>query len=258
MMRRVASFALLVLIVAWAVQDHHPEPPRAEDPYARVVRILRPSVALVLVDVYGKNRRNASEDDQVYGSASIVRSTATRSLLLTDAHVIEDARSIQVRLDDGRTVAAKAIDTDQEHDVAYLMVDVPNLPPVHFDASPTLEVGDPVGVAGYPIPDAFEDLHLNIALSVYSGRIASIRNTSLEVDAPVIPGESGGPVFRATDGSVVGIAEARIDDEKAIGFATPVTLLQAFLNKSEPEFEQVTLPASQTALPVSTSSPKVS
>jgi S1-C subfamily serine protease len=89
--------------------------------------------------------------------------------------------------------------------------------------------GRAVGMLGYPIPDAFEDEHLRTVVSLYTGRIASVRNGTIEVDLPVIPGESGGPVFDARNGSVIGLAESRFDDERAIGFVTPVDIITRFL-----------------------------
>ena len=56
-----------------------------------------------------------------------------------------------------------------------------------------------------------------------------MRNGTIEIDVPIIPGESGGPVFDAQSGRVIGIAESRFDDERAIGFATPVDIIGRFL-----------------------------
>ena len=89
--------------------------------------------------------------------------------------------------------------------------------------------GRDIGVLGYPIPDAFEDEHLRTVVSLYTGRIASVRNGTMEIDVPIIPGESGGPVFDAASGTVIGLAESRFDDERAIGFATPVDVIDRFL-----------------------------
>ena len=96
-------------------------------------------------------------------------------------------------------------------------------------ASPALEPGTPIGVLGYPIPDAFEDEQLGRTVSLYTGRVASVRKGALELDVPIIPGESGGPVFDAGRGEVIGIAESRFDEERAIGFATPIDTATRFL-----------------------------
>ncbi|MGH7714570.1 MAG: trypsin-like peptidase domain-containing protein, partial [Vulcanimicrobiaceae bacterium] len=85
-----------------------------------------------------------------------------------------------------------------------------------------------------PIPDAFIDENLGTAASLYSGHVASIRDAgtpdeTIELDLPVIPGESGAPVF-TPDGKVIGMAESRFDEEHAIGFATPTDVIRPFLD----------------------------
>jgi len=92
-----------------------------------------------------------------------------------------------------------------------------------------IEPGTAIGVLGYPIPDAFDDEHLGRTVSLYTGRVASVRKGALEIDVPIIPGESGGPVFDVANGEVIGIAESRFDEERAIGFATPIDAATRFL-----------------------------
>jgi len=84
-------------------------------------------------------------------------------------------------------------------------------------------------VLGYPIPAAFDDEHLGRTVSIYAGRIASLRKGALELDVRIVPGESGGPVFDITSGDVIGIAQSRLGEERAIGFATPIDAATRFL-----------------------------
>ena len=105
----------------------------------------------------------------------------------------------------------------------------PNLPAAVLGSSRGVEPGEPIGVAGYPIPDAFEDEGLGVATSVYAGRVSSLRKDALELDLPVIPGESGGPVFDVTNGTIIALAESRFDEEKAIGFGIPIDDARHFL-----------------------------
>ena len=111
------------------------------------------------------------------------------------------------------------------------IVDVPlrNQPVAKLGSIAHLEPGTPIGVLGYPIPDAFDDEHLGRTVSLYTGRVASVRKGALEIDVPIIPGESGGPVFDASSGDVIGIAESRFEEERAIGFATPIDAATRFL-----------------------------
>lgn len=221
----LGAAVLAAASVVWNGRPH-------EDDFAATVRGLRPSVALVTVVAPAAERNRRAEEDEVYGTAEVVASSARGSTLLTAYHVIDQARRITIRLDDGRTFPARVFASDRGHDAALLRTPVPGLPPVAFAHTTGLEAGDPVGVLGFPIPDAFEDQHLGTALSSYAGRIASVRRGALELDLPIIPGESGGPVFDAGDGAVIGIAESRFDDERAIGFATPVEELAPLLKKA--------------------------
>lgn len=93
------------------------------------------------------------------------------------------------------------------------------------------EIGRQLGVLGYPVPDDFEDDELGLATSLNVGRLSSLRKDALEVTVPIVPGESGGPVFVAETGEIVGIAESRFDDERSIGFALPIDEAKTFLHK---------------------------
>ena len=93
------------------------------------------------------------------------------------------------------------------------------------------EIGRQLGVLGYPVPDDFEDDDLGLATSLNVGRLSSLRKDALEVTVPIVPGKSGGPVFIAETGEIVGIAESRFDDERSIGFALPIDEAKTFLHK---------------------------
>ena len=65
--------------------------------------------------------------------------------------------------------------------------------------------------------------------SLYAGRLASIRKGTLEIGITLVGGESGGPVFDATTGEVIGLANSSFEDERSIGFATPIDVAKRFL-----------------------------
>jgi S1-C subfamily serine protease len=127
-------------------------------------------------------------------------------------------------------VPATVVARDEKDDLALVETKQPNLPIAKLGTARGVEPGTSVGVAGYPIPDAFQDEGLGVATSVYAGRISSVRKDALELDLPIIPGESGGPVFEADGGAVVGLAESRFEEEKAIGFAIPIDDAVRFLS----------------------------
>jgi serine protease Do len=196
------------------------------DPYVAAFRRLRPSIALVTADVVGR------EGAQTYGSASVVKSNRHGTWLLTAAHVVARAHVISVRIGARPLGRARVTARDPAHDAAIIFVGAGTVPAVRFGDSGELEAGTRIGVAGYPVPDAFAEQHLPPTPSMYAGRVASLRSRMLEIDAPIIPGDSGGPVFDAASGLVVGLSEARFDDERAIGLAIPINRIKPFLHRA--------------------------
>jgi serine protease Do len=199
------------------------------DVFPEVFKTLRPSVVLftMLAPSDDPKRKNAYDD--AYGSGFVVESGSWGSRFLTAEHVIDGARRLRVTIGNRRTVTARVVASDAQDDLAIVEASERDLPRVHLGRSQSLDAGIQIGVAGYPIPDAFQDEGLGVATSVFEGRLSSIRHDALELDVPVIPGESGGPVFDAHTGEVIGIAESRFDEEHAIGFAIPIEDAERFL-----------------------------
>jgi S1-C subfamily serine protease len=227
--QRVAAAVLLASLAACASAER----PAADDSdrYTELYTRLHPSVALITMQIPAEGTKRKGKWDEAYGSGAVVSSGTWGSRILTDAHVVADARNLRARVGDaGATVPLRVVAvSDDDDDLALLEVATPSLTPVAFGSMGDVVPGRAVGVLGYPIPDAFEDEHLRAVVSLYTGRIASVRNGTMEIDVPIIPGESGGPVFDARSGAVIGLAESRFDDERAIGFATPVDVIARFL-----------------------------
>lgn len=224
----VVCLTLALAACAGAAQPGSDDP---SDRYTELYARLHPSIALITMQIPADDPKRKGKWDEAYGSGAIVESGAWGSRILTDAHVVADARALRAKVGDaGRAVPLRVTAvSDDDDDLALLEIPTPNLPPIAFGDMRSVVPGRAVGVLGYPIPDAFEDEHLRTVVSLYTGRIASVRNGTMEIDVPIIPGESGGPVFDARTGLVIGIAESRFDDERAIGFATPVDVIARFL-----------------------------
>jgi len=174
--------------------------------------------------------KRRGEWDEAYGSGVVVDSGAWGSRIITDAHVIADAKDLVATIGDGPRAPAHVVATTGDYeDLAIFDVPLKNPTPSGLGRVAHLSPGTAIGVLGYPVPDAFQDEHLERTVSLYTGRIASVRKGALELDLAIIPGESGGPVFDATSGEVIGIAESRFDEERAIGFATPIDTATRFL-----------------------------
>ncbi|MEE6306738.1 trypsin-like peptidase domain-containing protein [Plantactinospora veratri] len=160
--------------------------------------------------------------DDFTGSAFAVgKASATgRTNVLTAFHVIEAVWSRNgksVRLErDGKRYTALIADVDQSRDIALLRVDTvfTGLPAAGEDPDP----GENVLVVGAP---------LGLSHTVTTGVVSAVRDRTdgpgsmIQFDAPVNPGNSGGPVVN-TLREVVGIADAKARDAEGIGLAIPI------------------------------------
>lgn len=227
-MRRV--LALVALAIASGCASGAQQTQSTGDHFVDLYKKLHPSVVLLTMRIPSDDPKRKGKYDDAYGSGAVVESGAWGSRILTDAHVVKDAKNLRARVGDGTTAPARVIATsDDADDVAIVETLIPNIPAVKLGTSAPLEAGRAIGMLGYPIPDAFSDEHLGTTASLYTGHIASVRKNALEIDVPIIPGESGGPVFDAASGDVIGIAESRFEEERAIGFATPIDIAVSFL-----------------------------
>ena len=122
--------------------------------------------------------------------------------------------------------------SNDDDDLALLEIPTPNVAAGNVrDQRGSCPVARSV-CSGYPIPDAFEDEQLRTVVSLYAGRIASVRNGTIEVDVPSSRANRAVRFSTRRDGDVIGVAESRFDDERAIGFATPVDVIARFLGTS--------------------------
>jgi S1-C subfamily serine protease len=202
----------------------------ANDRYVTVYEQLHPAVVLLTMRIPAIDPKRKGEWDDAYGSGVVVESGSWGTRILTDAHVVEGAKEIVATIGDGPHGPARVVArTGDADDLAIVDVTLRDQPVAKLGSVAHLKPGTAIGVLGYPIPDAFDDEHLGRTVSLYTGRIASVRRGALEIDVPIIPGESGGPVFDVANGDVIGIAESRFDEERAIGFATPIDAATRFL-----------------------------
>lgn len=226
---RAATVVATVLVIACS--SHGERTTAAQnDRYVTAYQQLHPSVVFFTMKIPSNDPHRKGDWDEAYGSGVVVDSGAWGSRILTDAHVVADARDLVATVGDGPHAPARVIATTGDYeDLAIVDVPLKNQKPARLGSIAGLSPGTAIGVLGYPIPDAFQDEHLDRTVSLYTGRIASVRKGALELDLAIIPGESGGPVFDATSGEVIGIAESRFDEERAIGFATPIDTAARFL-----------------------------
>ena len=136
---------------------------------------------------------------------------------------------MRVLVEDRHQATIRLLARNDDMDLALVQTSFPNLRAAHLGEMRNVQLGEAIGVAGYPVPDDFSGERLGTSISVFAGRVAGLDKDALELDLPIMPGESGGPIFDARSGDVVGLAQSRFDDEHAIGFAIPVDDIRTFL-----------------------------
>jgi serine protease Do len=154
------------------------------------------------------------------GSGFIVNADG---IILTNAHVVDDAQKVTVKLTDRREFEAKVIGADEKSDVAVLKIDAKNLPVVKFGDPRSLQVGEWVMAIGSPF--GFEN---SVTAGIVSAKGRSLPDDSfvpfIQTDVAVNPGNSGGPLFNLR-GEVVGINSqiySRSGGYQGLSFAIPI------------------------------------
>lgn len=185
----------------------------------RVSRQLSPAVVSI---------GTTSARGEGYGSGVIIRSDG---MILTNAHVVGGARSVEVSLADGRTLTGTVLGRDPALDVAVVRVPGTNLPAASIGNSDELQVGQRAIAIGNPI---------GFARSVTTGVISALnRNagrgtyeTFIQTDAAISPGNSGGPLLDSR-GTVIGINSVvvRAPGAEGLGFAIPINAAMEMANQ---------------------------
>jgi S1-C subfamily serine protease len=203
-----------------------------DDAFVRVSAALRPSVVLLTMDVPGNSRREAPDSE--YATGIVVASGRWGSDILTVEHATEQAWNLRVTIDNKVNVPGRVIARNSDLDVALVRIRRGNLPVAQLGTSADAQPGRMIGLLGYPIPDQFDDEGFGLATSLNSGRVSSLREDAIEVTLPIVPGESGSPIFLSDNGEIIGMAESRFDQERSIGFAVPIDDAKRFLRKHDP------------------------
>lgn len=143
-------------------------------------------------------------------------------VILTNAHVVQNADEVTVKLQDRREFRAKVLGLDNRTDVAVLKIDATGLPVTPIGQSRQLQVGEWVLAIGSPY-----GLESTVTAGVVSATGRSLSDGSvpfIQTDVAVNPGNSGGPLFNTT-GEVVGI-NSQIYSEtggyQGLSFAIPI------------------------------------
>ena len=163
------------------------------------------------------------------GSGFIV---SADGIILTNAHVVRDAKEVTVKLTDRREFRAKVLGADAKTDVAVLKIEASRLPVATLGKTSDLKVGEWVLAIGSPF--GFEN---TVTAGVVSAKGRSLPDDSavpfIQTDVAINPGNSGGPLFN-TRGEVVGINSqiySRSGGYQGVSFAIPIDVANRIKNQ---------------------------
>ena len=153
--------------------------------------------------------------------------------IVTNYHVIAEARQVEVTLHNRKKYKATIVGTDRSHDLAIVQIKAPDLVPMTLGDSTNLQVGQKVYAIGNPF---------GLSGTLTRGIVSSIRQVqepdgmvideAIQTDAAINPGNSGGPLLN-WHGEVIGIntmIASSVGQSAGIGFAIPINTAKAVLN----------------------------
>ncbi len=225
------AFWLGVAVLSFALPSATQQSPLQQKTVSELVKTTLDSVVLIVVsDSVGKPFAE--------GSGFIVSADGR---IVTNHHVIADARSATVKLNNGAIFTVDGVLADDSvHDLAVIKVPGKNLPPLSLAESDRLSVGDHVVAIGSP---------LGLENSVSDGIVSAIREGGngtrwIQTTAAASHGNSGGPLL-TMDGRAVGVLTWKASEGENLNFAVPSNLISPLLaNSTVRAFGVVTSPDS--------------
>jgi putative serine protease PepD len=200
----------------------------------QIYRKANRGVVEITVTTGGGNSQFGGGGGQAQGSGWVYDSDGH---IVTNDHVVDGAQSISVRFWNGKTYSASVVGTDQSTDLAVIKVDAPSseLHPLQVGDSSALQVGD--GVVAIGSPFGLEETVTSGIVSALHRAITAPNNftinDSIQTDAAINHGNSGGPLLNA-QGEVVGVnAQIKSDSggNEGVGFAIPSNTVKSIASQ---------------------------
>ena len=220
-------------------------------------------VSIITYSGNSQNRFNGTEDtdtdsntEQVNseGSGVIYKKEGESAYLVTNTHVINGAKKVDIRLADGTKVPGEIVGSDTYSDIAVVKISSEKVSTVaEFSDSNQLSVGETAIAIGSPLGSEYANTvtqgivsSLNRHVSLKSEDGQAISTNAIQTDTAINPGNSGGPLINI-QGQVIGITSSKIASNggtsvEGLGFAIPTNDVKNIINQLEKE-GKVTRPA---------------
>ena len=222
--------------------------------------------AVVSVITYSSNSQNSllgsdetdtdTNAEQVYseGSGVIYKKEGNTAYLVTNTHVINGAKKVDIRLADGTKVPGEIVGSDTYSDIAVVKIAADKVTTVaEFGDSSQLTVGETAIAIGSPLGSEYANtvtqgivssLNRNVSLKSEDGQ--AISTNAIQTDTAINPGNSGGPLINI-QGQVIGITSSKIASNggtsvEGLGFAIPANDVINIIKQLEKD-GKVTRPA---------------
>ena len=220
--------------------------------------------AVVSVITYSSNSQNSllgsdetdTNSEQVYseGSGVIYKKEGDTAYLVTNTHVINGAKKVDIRLADGTKVPGEIVGSDTYSDIAVVKIAADKVTTVaEFGDSSQLTVGETAIAIGSPLGSEYANtvtqgivssLNRNVSLKSEDGQ--AISTNAIQTDTAINPGNSGGPLINI-QGQVIGITSSKIASNggtsvEGLGFAIPTNDVINIIKQLEKD-GKVTRPA---------------
>ena len=222
--------------------------------------------AVVSVITYSSNSQNSllgpdetdtdTNAEQVYseGSGVIYKREGDNAYLVTNTHVINGAKKVDIRLADGTKVPGEIVGSDTYSDIAVVKIAADKVTTVaEFGDSSQLTVGETAIAIGSPLGSEYANtvtqgivssLNRNVSLKSEDGQ--AISTNAIQTDTAINPGNSGGPLINI-QGQVIGITSSKIASNggtsvEGLGFAIPANDVINIIKQLEKD-GKVTRPA---------------
>ena len=180
---------------------------------------------------YGRRYFNQPMENIASGSGVII---SDDGYIITNSHVINNAKEIEVVLNDKRTYTAKMLGEDPDSDLALLKIEETKLPFLRFDNSNNLKVGEWVLAVGNPY-----NLNSTVTAGIISAKSRKINilnnggiESFIQTDAAINSGNSGGALVN-TSGKLIGIntaIQSKTGSFTGYGFTIPSNMAEKIIN----------------------------